>query len=360
MAIIPNGEKVLMTSADVNTTYGGSAALKQMNQWYTIEDIAETIGGGGGGYGDFVIEANGTMGQGFNVSYSVNASVPSVQAGINVYPVKSYANVSIYNNSGYGSTFTATEAAFPGLTEVGSININGTPLTIIDLPDLESVAGSMAYFSFNQNQLLTTLLAPSLIAADNVNISNNSALANIDFSSLVTVSQQFNIDNTAITQLSSVQLPVLETLNTLQSGNLTSINLPSIKKLNSLSINGSSLTSVIFPNTEHLNGYGINLSQKPNLTSVVLGTIGTLKRVTNSSASTVYNFAVDFSLCSLNEASVNGILTLMASLDGTNGTCLAMNGVAYLSGGNNAIPTGAGLTAVQTLLNRDWAVSVNS
>lgn len=59
MAIIPAGEKVLMTGADVNTVYGGSAALQEQNKWYTIEDIAESVGGGGGGGATITVEAIG-------------------------------------------------------------------------------------------------------------------------------------------------------------------------------------------------------------------------------------------------------------------------------------------------------------
>jgi len=44
MAIIPATDKVYMVREDVNTTYGGSAALNVMQQWYTMQDIIDTIG----------------------------------------------------------------------------------------------------------------------------------------------------------------------------------------------------------------------------------------------------------------------------------------------------------------------------
>ena len=44
MAIIPTNEKVFMVSNGTNTTYSGSAALKAMQQWYTMQDISDTIG----------------------------------------------------------------------------------------------------------------------------------------------------------------------------------------------------------------------------------------------------------------------------------------------------------------------------
>ena len=46
MATIPNTQKILTSSADVNTTYGGPTSLKEMNTWYTMQDIIDTVGGG--------------------------------------------------------------------------------------------------------------------------------------------------------------------------------------------------------------------------------------------------------------------------------------------------------------------------
>lgn len=43
MAIIATDEKVFMVSKSTNTTYSGSAALKAMNQWYTMQDVIDTV-----------------------------------------------------------------------------------------------------------------------------------------------------------------------------------------------------------------------------------------------------------------------------------------------------------------------------
>jgi hypothetical protein len=43
MAIIPNNEKVFMVSNTTNTTYSGSQALKDMNEWYTMQDVRYTV-----------------------------------------------------------------------------------------------------------------------------------------------------------------------------------------------------------------------------------------------------------------------------------------------------------------------------
>lgn len=40
---IPADEKVFMVSNSTNTTYSGSAALKAMSEWYTMEDVSNTV-----------------------------------------------------------------------------------------------------------------------------------------------------------------------------------------------------------------------------------------------------------------------------------------------------------------------------
>jgi len=43
MAIIPSDEKVFMSTSSTNTTFGGSASTKAMQQWYTMGDITESV-----------------------------------------------------------------------------------------------------------------------------------------------------------------------------------------------------------------------------------------------------------------------------------------------------------------------------
>jgi hypothetical protein len=43
MALIPIDEKVFMVDTRTNTTYGGSAALQAMQQWYTMQDVVDTV-----------------------------------------------------------------------------------------------------------------------------------------------------------------------------------------------------------------------------------------------------------------------------------------------------------------------------
>lgn len=43
MAIIPGSAKVLNQYENVNTTYGGSKAMKAQSKWYTMQDVEDTI-----------------------------------------------------------------------------------------------------------------------------------------------------------------------------------------------------------------------------------------------------------------------------------------------------------------------------
>ena len=48
MAIIPNGQKFHTVSADVDTDDKGSARSNSDREVYTMQDIIDTAGGGGG------------------------------------------------------------------------------------------------------------------------------------------------------------------------------------------------------------------------------------------------------------------------------------------------------------------------
>jgi hypothetical protein len=56
MAIIPGSAKVLNQYENVNTTYGGSKAMKAQSKWYTMDDVIETIEAEGTG-----ISGSGTV-----------------------------------------------------------------------------------------------------------------------------------------------------------------------------------------------------------------------------------------------------------------------------------------------------------
>lgn len=89
-----------------------------------------------------------------------------------------------------------------------------------------------------------------------------------------------------------------------------------------------------------------------NLTVMTLGTIGTLKAITGAT--------INVSGQKLNAASVNAILALLVSLDGTNGTTLWGAGKTLnISGGTSAAPSGQGIVDKATLIARTATVTTN-
>ena len=68
MAIIPSDEKVFMVDKTTNTTFSGSKSTKAMQQWYTMQDIIDSIDTGGGleGTSYVYITGNGTDLENYN------------------------------------------------------------------------------------------------------------------------------------------------------------------------------------------------------------------------------------------------------------------------------------------------------
>ena len=99
MSIIPATDKVYMVRQDVNTTYGGSDALKVLQNWYTMQDLIDTVSGGGVDYfGSFYDTtnqtgiANSVLTMGLNNSDPWNNGV-SIVSGNRI----TIANPGVYN-----------------------------------------------------------------------------------------------------------------------------------------------------------------------------------------------------------------------------------------------------------------------
>jgi hypothetical protein len=89
-----------------------------------------------------------------------------------------------------------------------------------------------------------------------------------------------------------------------------------------------------------------------NIVTVTLGTPGVLKSIAGAT--------INISGQKLDAASVNGILALLVSLDGTNGTTLWGAGKTLtINGGTNAAPSGQGILDKATLLTRTAVVTTN-
>jgi len=99
MSIIPATDKVYMVREDVNTTYGGSEALKVLQNWYTMQDIIDTTGGGGNSYfGSFYDTTNQTGIANSVLTMNLNNSDPwnngvSIASGNRI----TIANPGVYN-----------------------------------------------------------------------------------------------------------------------------------------------------------------------------------------------------------------------------------------------------------------------
>ena len=265
----------------------------------------------------------------------------------------------------YNSGGGVTPAASPTLTYSNVGTLDSMPLVFtlaIDPSDIYNTTGTntiQGYYvpiineingSSGSNATLTSLIFPDLELSGTLRIVETPSLTTLGFPLLTKT-----LDSGEITVLGS-------------NGHIININVPLLSfvsgdfrfeyatfNLNSLTYVGGDFniancpaTSLSFPLLTEVGSFSIY--DNVNLTSVTLGTIGTLKAIYGTT---------DISGNALNVASVNGILALLVSLDGTNDTTLYENNQVYLQGGTNAAPTGQGIIDVQTLIDRGCDVQTN-
>jgi hypothetical protein len=160
MAIIPAEEKVFMVSNSTNTTYSGSAALKAMQQWYTMEDVTNTVRPyqvftalltQSGGDDPIILYFDDTPG-GPDLTIGVTYQISDNTAGLDV------TNIGAPNNT-VGTSFVATGTRPTNWGE-GSLTYNtGAPVATV----LENTIGNVWFgyndvgnYSINSNGLFTT------------------------------------------------------------------------------------------------------------------------------------------------------------------------------------------------------------
>lgn len=111
MAIIPAEEKVFMVSNSTNTIYSGSASLKAMQQWYTMQDVIDSVGNSGAITLQKVTEAGNTTNQ--TIYAEVNEGIGvygSSGSDTGVYGASEFGNgVRGSSNEGYGGFFNSSE-----------------------------------------------------------------------------------------------------------------------------------------------------------------------------------------------------------------------------------------------------------
>jgi hypothetical protein len=174
MAIIPNDEKIFMVSNATDTAYGGSDALKSMQQWYTMQDVIETTGGGGGGIeGEqyVFVAANGTpeenaqeLSDALDLAATKTSSIPSL---LNM--LQAYTSVSI-NNGGLPcdivyDTMNYPEDTFSDIRALGTglvtFRINYTDYNFITFNEdvvVNITQNNIGYMNNTLSFLLTTSL----------------------------------------------------------------------------------------------------------------------------------------------------------------------------------------------------------
>ena len=264
-----------------------------------------------------------------------------------------------------GST-TLTALSFPELkVAIGYSPVFSAPsaLATISMPKLEYWNGSLSLTSTSQP--LTTLNLPLLKAiTGGLTMASSAAITSIDLTSLQYIGTQYT-QTTTTAGLTTIPLPALVSIGTLSvtsstvtgaialanlkyihgtstnqitTGSITSLSLPALAYCHNLTL--STLTSLTTISLPALVAHGSLTfsSGNGNITTVTLGTVGTLKRVIAAST-------INLSGQKLNAAQVDGIFTLYASLDGTNGTTSMGSGYTInVSGGTNAAPTFTGTT----------------
>jgi hypothetical protein len=312
---------------------------------------------------------------------------------------------------GNGAAETVSSITFPGITLLGSISLTDyLNLTTINLPSVVTIASNFEFYNLTS---LTTISAPNLVSAGGQNriiqgatslqslslpsytsllvITDAPALTSVVLSDTVfdldianaplfttvssdasTVRLVMDNSNVPITDLTSTNFPNVTNLTLIGYKGTTlsfplvttfgvelnyeistlTIDLPNVTAINSFIIENTLVTSITVPPTV-VNIYGgISIAYNSLLTSLSLGVIGTIKRIDD--------IQIVFSSNALDEASVNGILALLVSLDGTNGTTLfGPSHSVVLDGGTNAAPTGQGLIDKATLQARGALITTN-
>lgn len=299
-----------------------------------------------------------------NINYTENISAvaPGFYSAIGrgLVTIKFWNLVQAGNFSiGGGSLMTSISA--PSLSVCQDFSISSSDsITTVDFPTLSFISGN---FASGTMPALTTFSLPELLyTKQNFQPTAMAALTTFSYPKFIAAGANFQPNTMA--SLTTLSFPeflycvVNFAPNTMASlttfsfpkfigcqGNfnpntmaaLTSISMPSMTYLGgTFQVNAmASLTTLSFPAMVTYNSTITATTGLGAVSTVTLGTIGTLKAVNGAT--------VTFSGQALNQASVDGILKLLASLDGTGGTTSFGTGkTVTLNGGTNASPTTSG------------------
>jgi hypothetical protein len=232
---------------------------------------------------------------------------------------------------------------------------NAASLGTISCPALKILTGNLDSGNISS---LATLNVPNLVVIGGALVVNffSSLFTSFSFPSLVAVGGNFGVFSGGL-NLTSINFPNLSSVG----GNFFAISgttncptysFPSLQYIggNFTPSMGTAALTITLPTMVQYSG-SISISSATNLSFLVLGTIGTLKFIPGN---------ITLSGLKLNAASVNALLALLVSLDGTNGTTLWGTGKALtINGGTNAAPSGQGITDKATLVGRGATITTN-
>jgi len=227
--------------------------------------------------------------------------------------------------------------SFPELIAITSFRlITGT--TNLLTPKLKYISGSCV--------ITTTATFDSSVLEETGSFEDSSSSAvNRVFPVLKRINSILTYSGTSL----KFQAPLLETVLgawTVSSGSGSTVSFPSLKIAGAgFTFNGNGLTTALFPALVRVLG-PIVFNSGHNIVDVTFGTIGITKRMSD----------ITFISGSLNQASIDGILALLVSLNGTDGTTLWGAGRLFYAVSNSSAPSAAGLINKNILIARGATV----
>ena len=341
---------------------------------------------------------------GTNTDSATGTSALGIQLASISYADIVGANLGSSMLQGLSSLFACTTVSAPLLKILlssSTVAISNASLTALSFPELVVIGGSWQ-INFSSASALAAMSMPKLqylfglfsgassgfpcatwnfpllkAISQSLTVASSAAITAIDFSSLthiggtytqatttagltsiplpaiVSVVGGLSITSTAISvNPSMANLKYLLAASTISGGSFNTLSLPALAYCFSLTLSTlTSLTTISLPALVAHGAFTFS-SGNGNIATVTMGTIGALKRVIAGST-------INLSGQKMTSATVNAILALYASLDGTNGTTAWASGTINVSGGTNGAPTGQGITDKATCQARGLTVTTN-
>jgi hypothetical protein len=219
----------------------------------------------------------------------------------------------------------------------------------LSMPDLEYILGTPGIYTISSSRTSSQFNFPKLKFSSKSITLTITTLPSISLPSLEVINGTLLSTSSAITTVSLPKLLHGGFSFTGSTAGLTSLTFPELKVLVGFDISGtkSGLTSISFPKVEQMTGTFTLPTTSNALTNFSFG---------NSLRNLVGNFVTTSN--SLNQTSVDHILTTLANLNGSNGTIAYSSKTITITGGA-AAPSAAGLAAKAILIARGCTVTHN-